>query len=358
MKQGKRTAVAAVILCSALLLTARAADAPSAWAAQEVGELTRLELLPDALQNGYQDDITRRDFCRLILPLVERQSGEDAEALAAKQLGGATAPAFTDTADADVRLAASLGIVNGYPDGSFQPGHAIARQEAAKMLRSTALLLGADGTPREQYGFSDGGRIEGWARESVDFVAHMRVMQGDNAGRFCPHDPYTREESYLTVLRLYKALGGHAAPDVPPVSVEENTGGAAEKAPVGTADYAEAVVALVNEERAKAGLEALQTTAPLTACAALRASELEASYSHTRPDGSRCFTAFDACGADYSVAGENIAMQYRDPESVMEAWMNSEGHRKNILRADFGKIGVGVYEGADGTLYWCQNFTD
>ncbi len=87
-----------------------------------------------------------------------------------------------------------------------------------------------------------------------------------------------------------------------------------------------------------------------------RAKELEALFSHTRPDGSSCFTVLGEYGISYSGAGENIAAGQRSPEEVMNSWMNSQGHRENIMQDSYEKIGVGHYQGQDGTQYWVQLF--
>lgn len=122
------------------------------------------------------------------------------------------------------------------------------------------------------------------------------------------------------------------------------------------AEFAAEVVRLVNIERAKAGLSALETDYIVQEAAQVRAREIELSFSHTRPDGRSCFTALDEVGAVYSGAGENIAYGQHDPEEVMEAWMNSTGHRENILNESYTHIGVGCYE-SGGTYYWSQFFT-
>ncbi len=62
------------------------------------------------------------------------------------------------------------------------------------------------------------------------------------------------------------------------------------------------------------------------------------------------------CGGSYRAAGENIAYGQRSAEQVMEGWMNSSGHRANILNAQYTAIGVGVYRSASGTLHWVQLF--
>ena len=120
--------------------------------------------------------------------------------------------------------------------------------------------------------------------------------------------------------------------------------------------YAAQVVSLVNAERAKYGLSALTMDSSVTAAAQVRAGELYQSFSHTRPDGRSCFTALREAGASYSGAGENIAYGQRSPEAVMQAWMNSSGHRANILSNKYTKIGVG-YTVKNGVTYWTQMFT-
>ena len=126
--------------------------------------------------------------------------------------------------------------------------------------------------------------------------------------------------------------------------------------PAADAGLEQQVIDLVNKYRAQNGLSALSYDKGAACAASIRAKETEQSFSHTRPDGSRCFTALDECGASYSGAGENIAMGQSSAEAVMTDWMNSQGHRENILNPNFKKIGVGVHKGSDGRLYWAQMF--
>lgn len=121
--------------------------------------------------------------------------------------------------------------------------------------------------------------------------------------------------------------------------------------------FARQVVKLVNEERAKAGLNELTIDTNVEAAAQVRAGEIKQSFSHTRPDGSQFSTALKEQGVSYRGTGENIAWGQKSPEAVMQAWMNSDGHRANILNAKFTKIGVGYYQDANGTNYWTQLFT-
>lgn len=117
-------------------------------------------------------------------------------------------------------------------------------------------------------------------------------------------------------------------------------------------DFEAQVVALVNRQRVQNGLSQLAVTAPLRDTAHLRAEELTQSFSHTRPDGTRFFTAFPP-----SIAyGENAAHSQQTPGAVMESWMGSQAHRQNILDPSFTRIGVGCIRQGD-TLYWVQCFT-
>ena len=115
------------------------------------------------------------------------------------------------------------------------------------------------------------------------------------------------------------------------------------------------VVELVNRERSKAGLNRLQINESLMESCDVRAKEIVASFSHTRPNGTSCFTTIDGNQVRYRTAGENIAYGQRDAQAVMEAWMKSEGHRNNILSEGYTHIGVGCYESGN-TLYWVQLF--
>ncbi len=120
-------------------------------------------------------------------------------------------------------------------------------------------------------------------------------------------------------------------------------------------DYAGTVWAIVNEERQKAGRGELDWSDTLSEAASERAKELTELFSHSRPDGRDCFTVLSEYSIGSMAAGENIAMGQRTPQEVMNAWMNSKGHRENILNASFDTIGVGCYE-ENGVYYWVQLF--
>jgi len=127
---------------------------------------------------------------------------------------------------------------------------------------------------------------------------------------------------------------------------------------VDLASFAREAVRLTNIERANNGLPPLSEDPALTRTAVVRANEIVLLFSHERPDGTRCFTAFDENGVNYGWAGENIGMGQTTPAEVVRAWMDSPGHRENILKEEFSHIGIGVAMDNNGKLYWAQNFTD
>lgn len=119
------------------------------------------------------------------------------------------------------------------------------------------------------------------------------------------------------------------------------------------------VARLVNLERQKAGLAPLTLSEELSKVARIKSQDMAYKnyFSHTSPTYGDPFQMMRSFGIKFGYAGENIAKGYRGPESVMNGWMNSSGHRANILNANFKKIGVGYVE-ARGTTYWTQLFTD
>lgn len=120
--------------------------------------------------------------------------------------------------------------------------------------------------------------------------------------------------------------------------------------------YIERVVELVNIERAKVNLPALTMSDDLNKAAAIRAKETTQSFSHTRPNGTSFSSVLKENGISYRGSGENIAWGQRTPEAVVNAWMNSAGHRANILNKNYTSIGVGYYQNSS-TPYWTQLFT-
>ncbi|PJY98878.1 MULTISPECIES: CAP domain-containing protein [Bacillus] len=126
-------------------------------------------------------------------------------------------------------------------------------------------------------------------------------------------------------------------------------------APSSVSAYEKKVVELTNAERQKQGLKPLQIDETLSKSARAKSQDMKDKnyFDHQSPTYGSPFDMMKSFGISYKTAGENIAKGQKTPEEVVKAWMNSEGHRKNILNANFTHIGVGYVESGS---YWTQQF--
>ena len=144
-------------------------------------------------------------------------------------------------------------------------------------------------------------------------------------------------------------------------SSNSSSGASASSGSTATGTYAEyqnQVVQLVNQERTSRGLNALSIDSALTKTATLKSQDMAdlGYFDHTSPTYGSPFDMMKQFGISYRVAGENIAMGQTSPKQVMTGWMNSEGHRENILKSSYTKIGVGIAKNSSGRYYWTQQF--
>jgi uncharacterized protein YkwD len=126
-------------------------------------------------------------------------------------------------------------------------------------------------------------------------------------------------------------------------------------------DYADQVLALVNEHRAGLGLVPLKTSTALRDASVWKARHMAAygymAHDDPAPPIARAwYQRVQACGYNRGSYGENIAYGYPSPQSVMNGWLNSPGHRANIENSSYRVLGVGAAANANGTLYWSQDF--
>ncbi len=202
---------------SAIVLEAKWPSAPgnpSSWAQDEVQAARESGLVVSAVLTGsYQSHITRIDFCKLAMRLVSVSTGMTAAQYLAQQ-GVLVDPAtFSDTSAMEVLQANALGIVNGVGGGRFNPEGFITRQEAATILMRTAHALGYRVPNGTSIVFDDRSQFASYAEAAIGFISacssganDQRVMGGVGSGRFDPTGPYTREQSILTVLRLFNVV--------------------------------------------------------------------------------------------------------------------------------------------------------
>lgn len=198
----------------------------------------------------------------------------------------------------------------------------------------------------------------------------------DPAGNFRGGEEMDRAQACTVLVRLQKALAAQTedpaetpSPE-PALTPEPTPSPTPEPAPSPTpaagpeADYqamCEEMLERINQARAEEGLSPLRLDAGLCGAAQIRAKELvqHIAADHRRPDGRECFTVLSDQGISYRTAGENIAAGQTSVEWVMMDWLNSPGHRANLMHTAFGRIGIGLYYEPGGyRYYWAQIFTD
>ncbi|MDL4838893.1 S-layer homology domain-containing protein [Aquibacillus rhizosphaerae] len=247
---------------------------------------------------------------------------------------GSTTPLFSDVKNSSyyfqaVQAAASKGYINGFTDGTFRPNETLTRAEMAKII-SVAYNLESNNS----ISFSDSSNS--WANHYIEGLVNNGVTNGYSDGTFRPNNNITRVEFSLMLARAMNTT----------FRVKPN---------FKASEFVTAVIELTNIERKKYGLPALQAYPELNKVANAKAIDMNENnyFSHTSPTYGSPFEMMNDFGITYQSAGENIASGYLTPERVVNAWMNSEGHRKNILRDYFTHIGVGF---EDDGYNWVQMF--
>jgi len=142
-------------------------------------------------------------------------------------------------------------------------------------------------------------------------------------------------------------------PEAPSTPELPENGGSGETDSI--SEYESRVAELVNEQRAKNGLSPLKLSSDISAVARVKSQDMADNgyFSHTSPTYGSPFDMLESFGISYKAAGENIAQGYSTPESVVNGWMNSAGHRANILSENFTELGVGYVKNGN---YWTQMF--
>lgn len=235
-----------------------------------------------------------------------------------------TSPSFKE-----INALYERGIIRGYQDHTFKPGKSLTRAEMAIILvNAFDIQLPSTIT----YPFKDVSSSSG-ARYHIQALYNARVTTGTNKTTFSPNEPVKREEMASFVVRAESY----------------------EQAPVVENDFAQQVVEYTNIERAKYGLKPLEIYQPLMKAAQMKSDDMSKNnyFSHNSPTYGTPFELIKSLDITYSAAGENIAKGQQTAQEVVEAWMNSEGHRANILNDKFTHIGIGYAQNGN---YWTQQF--
>lgn len=183
---------------------------PSSWAKEEIASGQEMGIFPEDLLNNFQEYITREEFAKLAVRLLHslgRTNGSLDTLLARDGITLPSVSPFTDTADQNVLVAYSYGIVNGSGEGTFRPGSWITREEAATMLNRLIRSQKIAERKGEAVAFADMEQVSGWAKDNVQYISALqgngRAIMGGSEGNFYPQKNYTREQAFLTMYRLY-----------------------------------------------------------------------------------------------------------------------------------------------------------
>ncbi|MBR7081326.1 MAG: S-layer homology domain-containing protein, partial [Oscillospiraceae bacterium] len=269
---------------------------------------------------------------------------------------GSSSP-FTDVKPGDyyykaVLWAVEKNITKGTGAATFSPSDGCTRGQVVTFLHRFENTPSAGSASNPFADVSSGA----YYNAAVLWAVKNDITTGTSAGKFSPDDVCTRGQ---IVTFLYRDMVPNANNNSDsPAAADEPADDPGTVTVKGKARYdlVQAVLDSVNRNRADNGLSAFTLSGQLTEMAMLRAAECVVSFSHTRPNGELCFS-IDSDGSYTGgyVNAENIANGQRSASDVMTAWMNSEGHRNNILNRNSTQIGIGCFE-CDGTLYWVQLF--
>ncbi|MDY3618367.1 S-layer homology domain-containing protein [Agathobaculum sp.] len=176
-------------------------ETPSGWAKATISDAVSAGLVPAALQNGYQKNITRQEFCQLIGALGKQRPAWDKALSAAEMTYEQANAALTDCWDLDVINCYRLGLVSGVGGNRFDPNASLTREQAAKILMNAGLLLSPSLEAGAPQAFSDEAQISSWAKEGVQYVVARGIMNGTGKN-FEPQGLFTREQAIATVCRM------------------------------------------------------------------------------------------------------------------------------------------------------------
>jgi len=352
---------------------------PSRWAEPDVLDAIKIGLVPRHLQHSFQRPTTRAEFASLAVALYEHFHG----VITGRMF-------FDDTNDIDVEKAAYIGIVSGVGNNRFNPHGNLTREQAAVLVTRVMEEIGHP-LPQAAPTFADNNRISSWARDGVGRVQAARIMGGVGSNMFSPMGTYTREQSIVTMMRLYTLIVYGEIEDTPPpapttptptpsprelpfayttssitipnrrLTAEERQAWIDEYNLMGGPSAFELeVVRLVNVERANYNLPPLEICYTLMLAARFYAqtmANLNTTLGHTEGPYGGSFGTADAFG-DRMVSwrGANGIAGFWTPESAVQGWMDSPGHRANILNTRATRMGTGFQLGGQWGVFGYQLF--
>lgn len=241
----------------------------------------------------------------------------------------------------------SLGVVSAFTASAMLPVNALCKNNNHKCTTLTTSKL---------YIIINGVKYTLPLSPSCPIVPSIPTINGTHCGTHtgCPIKPSTTPDNSTN-------NNGNSNTTTKPNNNNNSNSNATTKPSTSTqnfSEYQKQVLDLVNAERTKRGLNPLTLDAKLSNTATLKSQDMinKGYFDHTSPTYGSPFDMMQQFGISYRSAGENIAMGQRTPQEVMNSWMNSSGHRANILNSSFTTLGVGIAKDANGTIYWTQMF--
>lgn len=194
--------ICALALCLALLaalaLPAMALQADD-WALPELEQASQAGILPASLESAdLTQRLTRQEMCQVVVHTFSKLVG--------KTLYPASTRHFTDTDNADICIAQELGIVSGYPDGTFRPNATITREEFCQVTAGFFAALGWDTAAPVLARFTDRGQISTWARNAAAAAVELEIVAGNTDGTVAPQQNSSCEQTLAMLLRAYRYL--------------------------------------------------------------------------------------------------------------------------------------------------------
>ena len=339
-----------VLLCLGLMQPALAQtfrDVPAShWAAGVVDEMTGRGIVQGVGDGRFNPsgDISIAEFCAMLTRMVFPQALDETAAAAPWW-----AP-YVSAADDAGLLAGTTALLEsgGWDEAALES--AASRCDMAQMLYNLLIAAGIplpeeDALRAARAAIPDYDAIPARCRTAVETMYALGCLQGTGVdGAFSPQAHMDRASACAVLSRLLSLVEDAAAehPAARETALQIRRG---------------EVLRRINAERTQAGLNPLRLDAQVCDYAQLRAEEITENFSHTRPNGQNYWTALGELNIPYYPGGENISAGRESAADVMDGWMNSPGHRANILREGIGSVGIGYVRTQSGYgHYWVQVF--
>lgn len=300
------------------------------WAQEEIDYLTSKQFINGFPDGSFKpnDRMNRADVAVVIAKVLQLELDR------ASDINFKDVPDHHYAKDA-IAAVAKRGIIQGY-NGSYSPKKLLTRGEIAAIFTRAFELSGHSGKD-----FKDVGRNHIFYKD-VQAMAANQVTTGYAGDLFKPSENVTRAEFTVFLTRAMKLNKEESEP-----KKEESN------------QFELEVLKLTNEMRLEHGLQTLKRDTKVEQVAQKKSEDMRDKnyFDHTSPTYGSPFDMLKSHGISYRFAGENIAAGQVTPKEVVEAWMNSQGHRENILNPNYTHLAVGYAEGGSYLHYWTQMFT-